>query len=97
MENIQTSVLQASALELTEKLAAGSVNSVALTEAFLDQIDGHNECGLQLKAVISVAPRDKVLERARSLDRERSAGTLRSKLHGVPIIVKVDVEGVCLV
>ncbi|OIW25362.1 amidase signature enzyme [Coniochaeta ligniaria NRRL 30616] len=88
MDKTHTSILQASALELEEKMAAGSLNSVVISEAFLDQIDRHSQCGLQLKAVISVAPREKVLARARILDEERSAGTLRSRLHGVPIIVK---------
>lgn len=92
MENTNTSILQDSALKLQEKLAAGSLDSVALTETLLHQIELHNQCGLQLNAVISVAPRDDVLARARRLDQERSAGTLRSKVHGIPIVVKVELR-----
>lgn len=82
-------ILQSSALELQNHLVDGSFTSVALTEKFLDQIERHNQQGLDLKAIISVAPRANVLERARNLDKERSTGTLRSKLHGIPIVIKV--------
>lgn len=92
MENTKTTILHDSALRLQEKLAAGSLDSVTLTETLLHQIELHNQCGLQLNAVISVAPRADVLARARSLDQERSAGTLRSKLHGIPIVIKVELR-----
>jgi amidase len=95
MEKPQTSVLQASALELQERLTDGSLTTLALTTLFLDQIDRHNRRGLRLNAVVSVAPREKLLARAKSLDQERSTGTIRSKLHGVPVIVKVDIQGRC--
>lgn len=89
MNNMQNSVLQASALDLQERLTDGSLTSVTLTTLLLDQIDRHNQRGLKLNAVISLAPRDKVLAIARSPDSERSAGVTRSKLHGVPVIIKV--------
>jgi amidase len=83
------SILCSSAFELQHQLSTGSLTTVELMEIFLNQIEQHNKQGLELKAVISVAPRDKVLARARCLDEERSRGTVRSKLHGIPIIVKV--------
>lgn len=91
MNEHQTSILQASALDLQQRLTDGSLTSVALTTLLLDQVERHNHCGLKLNAVISLAPRDNVLAAARSLDLERRAGVTRSKLHGIPIIVKVDI------
>uniref|UniRef100_A0A8H7N472 Amidase domain-containing protein n=1 Tax=Bionectria ochroleuca TaxID=29856 RepID=A0A8H7N472_BIOOC len=63
-------------------------NSTALVELLLQQIENHNQNGLHLGALISVAPRQQVLARARKLDEERIAGQSRSSLHGIPFIVK---------
>jgi amidase len=82
-------LLQSSAQELQQKLKSGELTSERLVTIYLDQIKKHNDSGMQLKAVISVAPRQLVLQRARELDFERSEGKLRSQLHGIPVILKV--------
>ncbi|KAI8965480.1 amidase signature enzyme [Daldinia sp. FL1419] len=83
-----TSILQASAVELQRRLAAGELTSVRLVEEFLDQIERHNSKGMRLNAVISVLDRDLALEIAKRLDEERRQGNIRSSLHGIPIIIK---------
>lgn len=65
------------------------LTSEALVNQFLDQIERHNTSGLELKAIISVCPRQIALTHARALDQERQNGRLRSDLHGIPIILKV--------
>ncbi|KAL7944871.1 amidase signature domain-containing protein [Trichoderma barbatum] len=55
---------------------------------FLNQVNKHNRNGLNLGALISVAPREQLLARAQFLDQERAAGKARSPLHGIPFIVK---------
>ncbi|KAL6701537.1 amidase signature domain-containing protein [Trichoderma pleuroticola] len=59
-----------------------------LIKQVLNQVDKHNRNGLNLRALISVAPRQQLLERAQFLDQERAAGKARSPLHGIPFIVK---------
>ncbi|KAM0461455.1 hypothetical protein ACHAPV_004160 [Trichoderma viride] len=64
------------------------LNAESLVDQVLDQIEKHNRKGLNLGALISVAPRQKLLKRARLLDQERAAGKARSPLHGIPFILK---------
>ncbi|KAK1244056.1 hypothetical protein MKX08_002194 [Trichoderma sp. CBMAI-0020] len=67
---------------------SSELNAESLVEQVLDQIDKHNRKGLNLGALISVAPGERLLERARLLDQERDDGKTRSPLHGIPFIVK---------
>jgi len=77
--------------ELAPMLASGDITSEGLTAACLAEIAGKSD---PLRAFITVLP-DDVLDRARSLDRERAAGISRGPLHGIPISIKdlIDVQG----
>lgn len=80
--------LRTTAVELSEALTQGSLTSVEIVKAYLNQIEKHNRAGLELQAIISVAPREIVLTRAEDLDQERRDGLTRGPLHSIPIIVK---------
>jgi amidase len=82
-------VLATTALELQERLKAGTLTSVEIISSYLEQIKKHNHAGAKLNAMITIAPRELVLKAAEKLDRERSAGKIRGPLHGLPVIVKV--------
>lgn len=89
---------RAGSLELTtatlEDLRAAldrkKVSSVLLVQGYLARIAGCND---QLHAVIATNPN--ALSEAETLDRERTAGKLRGPLHGIPVIIKdnIDLEG----
>ncbi|KAF4972518.1 hypothetical protein FSARC_942 [Fusarium sarcochroum] len=81
-------LLHASAKDVSLALDAGNVTSVKLVEAYLDRIRAINHKGLNLRAVIEIAPTDNVKAIAKKLDDERTSGKVRSPLHGVPILVK---------
>lgn len=81
-------VLTATATELQERLASRTLTSVQIIETYLTQIEKHHHAGAHLNALISVAPRELALQRARMLDYERRDGQVRSWLHGIPIITK---------
>ncbi|KAH0042096.1 amidase signature enzyme, partial [Aureobasidium melanogenum] len=70
------------------RLQKSAITAVDLVEACLDQIARHNHAGLHLNAVISVAPRDKLIAAAARLDAERQAGRSRGPLHAIPIVLK---------
>ncbi|KAH8805331.1 amidase signature domain-containing protein [Xylogone sp. PMI_703] len=70
------------------KVLENDITSEQLVNAYLTQIKAHNHNGMNLNALISVAPEQDLLERARALDQERRSGLLRSELHGVPFIAK---------
>ncbi len=76
--------------DLMERLAAGVLTSVGLVGALLDRIEALDHSGPALHAMISVAP--DALEVAAELDAERAAGTLRGPLHGIPVLVKDNVD-----
>lgn len=79
--------------QVEEGLAAGTFTSVELTQAYLARIDALSVHGPRLNAVRSINPR--ALADAAILDSERAAGTVRGPLHGVPVLVKdnIDVAG----
>ncbi|KAI1385137.1 amidase signature enzyme [Hypoxylon trugodes] len=85
---MSTSILQASAFTLQQRLTAGEITSVHLVKEFLNQIEKHNTNGMRLNAVISILDRDLALETAKRLDEERKYSRVRSGLHGIPIIIK---------
>jgi aspartyl-tRNA(Asn)/glutamyl-tRNA(Gln) amidotransferase subunit A len=71
-------------VELAEAIADGSITSAAATAWSLERL---RRIGPQLNSIAVLAD-DAVLEQAEALDRERAAGRLRGKLHGVPLAHK---------
>ena len=79
--------------ELQTKMAAGQLTSVQATRAYIDRIAAVNARGPGLNAVRIVNPR--ALQDASLLDLERATGKVRGPLHGIPVLVKdnLDVAG----
>src|SRR6478735_4972451 len=71
-------------------MASGATTGVGLVEAYLDRIATLNPL---VNAIRCLAP--DALERAAALDAERAEGRVRGPLHGVPVLVKdnIDVAG----
>jgi amidase len=63
-------VLTATASEPQKRPKAGTLTSVEIITTYLAQIGKHNHVGAKLNAMISVAPRELVLEAAEKLDHE---------------------------
>ncbi len=74
--------------EAARRLRARTLTSVDLTQAFLDRIALYNP---KLNAFITVM-RDDALAQAATLDREAKAGHFRGPLHGVPIVLKDNID-----
>ncbi len=74
-------------------MAAGTLTSEALTKAYLDRIAQIDDAGPKLDAVIELNP--KALADAAALDAERKAGKVRGPMHGIPVLIKdnVDIAG----
>lgn len=75
--------------ELSKALDEGIITSENLIELYLDRINEYSS----YNAIISI--NDKAIDEAKALDKERAQGKVRSILHGIPIIVKdnIDVKG----
>ena len=89
-EDVRIDFLTATVADLRQLLDRRKVSSVDLVEGYLKQIDKHNHKGMQLNAVISIAPEQDILQQARALDRERVEGKIRGPMHGIPVIIKVS-------
>src|SRR5579872_2790153 len=74
-------------------IQSGRYTAQALTEACLARIDQVDRRGPALHAVIETNP--DALKVAADLDRERTTKGPRSPLHGVPVLIKdnIDVAG----
>jgi len=84
------SVEERSLDEIASAIADGKTSSEAVTYAYLARIREIDDAGPMLNAVIAVNPR--ALADARALDAERRAGRLRGPLHGVPLLIKDNIE-----
>ena len=78
------------AASLQAAMTAGEVTSEALVAAYLERIARIDDAGPQIGAVIAVFP--DALEQARALDAERAAGKVRGPLHGIPVLIKDNIE-----
>jgi amidase len=85
--DLEALIAGASIPELQAAMDAGRFSAEVLTRHFLAQIVARNA---ELNAVISVNPEAPAA--ARALDAERARGELRGPLHGVPILVKDNIE-----
>jgi amidase len=76
--------------QVSAELQAGHLTSEQVVKWYLDRIDAIDRHGPNLQAVLAVNAL--ALEDARRLDTERQAGKSRGKLHGVPILIKDNIE-----
>ncbi len=71
-------------------MTAGKATSAELTRAYLDRIAAMDRKGPTLRSVITVNP--DAIAQAKALDVERRAGRMRGPLHGVPVLIKDNIE-----
>lgn len=76
--------------ELQQEMTDGHLTAEGLTRYYLARIRALNHSGPHLNAVIAVNP--DALAQARALDRERRAHGPRGPLHGIPILIKDNIE-----
>jgi amidase len=76
--------------DLLERLEAGTLTTVDLVRSLLDRIEALDHAGPALHAIISLAP--DALGVAAQLDAERAAGARRGPLHGIPVLVKDNID-----
>ena len=76
--------------EIQDALAKGEYTIEDLTGYYLERIDEISFNGPELNAVITVNP--DALDIARQLDEELQAGDSRGPLHGIPVILKDNVN-----
>jgi amidase len=81
---------EATVAELREGMEAGRLSSREITEAYLDRIEALDRQGPMLRSMIALNP--DALTIADSLDGERRDGRTRGPLHGIPVVLKDNIN-----
>ena len=84
------SLSEATIADLNAAFDAGSLTSERLVTLYLARIEAYDDDGPRLNAFLTLNPR--ALETARALDRERRETGPRSLLHGIPVVLKDNVD-----
>ncbi len=83
---------EATIADLQQRMAAGTLSSRTLAQAYLDRIAAVDDAGPRLNAVIELNPA--ALRDAEARDAERAAGKVRGPLHGIPLLIKDNIDAV---
>mgnify|MGYP006280961923 FL=1 len=76
--------------DLQELMQRGDLTSERLVRIFLARIEAVDDAGPTLNAIIEVNP--EAVEIARDLDQERAVGEVRGPLHGIPVVLKANID-----
>jgi amidase len=81
---------EATIASLQAAMARGEQSARSIAEAYLSRIDALDRSGPRINSVIEVNP--EALQLADALDRERKEGGARGPLHGVPVLLKDNID-----
>lgn len=76
--------------ELQAAMASGRYTAHGIAERYLERIHAIDRTGPSVNSVIEVNP--DALAIAAQLDAERAAGKVRGALHGIPILIKDNID-----
>jgi amidase len=88
-------IAEADTATLSARMAGGELSSARLTQAYLDRIAALDDNGPRLNAVIEINPN--AIAEARLRDEERKSGRLRGPLHGIPVLIKDNIDATPMV
>ena len=81
---------EATVADLQKRMSAGSLTASALTQRYLERIAAIDKRGPALNSVIELNP--DALSIAAALDAERIAKGPRGPLHGIPVLIKDNID-----
>jgi amidase len=76
--------------DLNEKMESGELTARQVTDLYVQRIEAVDKGGPYINSVIELNP--DALEIADGLDQERKAGKVRGPLHGIPILIKDNID-----
>ena len=76
--------------ELQQKMQTGQTTAVAITGLYLKRIAAIDKSGPTLNSVIEI--NKAALSIAAAMDKERKAGKIRGPLHGIPVLIKDNIN-----
>ena len=75
---------------LQNLMQKGELSSEELTAYYLERIESIDRRGPVLNSIIEINP--KALDIARALDEERQASGPRGPMHGIPVVLKANID-----
>ncbi|WP_226064493.1 amidase [Kaistella polysaccharea] len=76
--------------ELQDKMEKGTYTSAQITQLYLDRIEPIDKNGPKLNSIIEVNP--DALSIAKAMDKERKDAKIRGPLHGIPVVIKDNID-----
>jgi len=83
-------LVEATIAQLQAAMAAGRLSASELTRAYIQRIEQIDRRGPHLNSILEVNP--EALDIAEALDRERRQHGPRGPLHGIPILLKDNID-----
>lgn len=81
---------EATISNIHQAFESGQLTALSLTKLYLEQIAKYNSTGSKINAVIEINP--DALHIAEALDRELQKSGKRGPLHGIPILIKDNID-----
>jgi amidase len=81
---------EATISDLQARMQSGDISSHSLTEAYLARIQEIDKSGPAVNSVIEINP--DALSIAEALDKERKQKSARGPMHGIPVLIKDNIE-----
>ncbi len=76
--------------QLQKSMKNGETSSEEVVSKYLKRIEDYDKKGPELRAIIEINP--DALTIARGLDNERKKGIIRGPLHGIPVVIKDNID-----
>lgn len=73
--------------DISESLQKGYLTSELLVKLYIERIEEYDDDFLTIREI-----NEKALDEARQLDEERKNGHIRSAIHGIPLLVKNNID-----
>ena len=73
--------------ELQNSMKIGKLSAEKITEKYLDRI---KDLDKKINSIIEINP--DAIQIAKQLDQERKAGKIRSAIHGIPVVIKDNID-----
>jgi amidase len=81
---------EATIADIAAAFDSGALTCVKLTQLYLARIAAYEDAGIRLNSITTINP--DALRTAAELDRERQRSGPRSPLHGIPVLLKDNVD-----
>jgi amidase len=88
--SVSTGIEEKTIVQLQAMMSTGKLSALELVNLYMQRINQLDHSGPKVNAVVEVNP--DVRNIARALDNERRGGHVRGPLHGIPIVLKENID-----